>query len=226
MHEAGFETHESIFTGPECDAILDAVAARVGDRDTGARARAGARHLLGLPAIAALANDERLLSIARAWLGDGALPFRATLFAKSSRANWLVAWHQDTALPWTRLDPDPEFGPWSTKAGVLYAHSPTWALARVLALRVHLDAATAENGPLRVVPRSHALGVLSDAQVADVARARVNLECLGGRGSVLAMRPLLIHASSKLERDVPRRVLHVAYAAALELRPGLRLAVC
>ena len=32
-------------------------------------------------------------------LGRAALPFRATLFDKSPTPNWLVVWHQDTALP-------------------------------------------------------------------------------------------------------------------------------
>ena len=30
------------------------------------------------------------------------MPFRATLFDKSPQANWLVVWHQDTALPLRR----------------------------------------------------------------------------------------------------------------------------
>jgi len=40
-----------------------------------------------------------LLELARAILGRDAFPFRATLFDKSPTANWLVVWHQDTALP-------------------------------------------------------------------------------------------------------------------------------
>jgi hypothetical protein len=58
-------------------------------------------------AVAALAADQRLLEIARSLLGMHAVPFRATLFEKSGKANWLVAWHQDTALPLeTRFDAD------------------------------------------------------------------------------------------------------------------------
>jgi hypothetical protein len=45
-----------------------------------------------------------------------------------------------------------EWGPWTTKAGVLYALAPAWALKRVLALRIHLDASTLSNGPLQVIP--------------------------------------------------------------------------
>jgi hypothetical protein len=42
---------------------------------------------------------------------------------------------------------------------------------------------------------------------------------------VLAMRPLLIHASSKSQSDVPRRVLHIEYSASMAVGKGLELAI-
>jgi hypothetical protein len=63
------------------------------------RSRAGARHILSVESVRRIANDTRLLDIARAVLGGSAIPFRATLFDKSPSSNWLVVWHQDTALP-------------------------------------------------------------------------------------------------------------------------------
>ena len=189
------------------------------------RSRTGARHLMPVPAIEAVAKDERMIRIARRALGNGAVPFRATLFDKSARANWLVVWHQDTALPLTSRIDSTEWGPWSMKAGIRYAHAPAWALSRVLALRIHLDASTGDNGPLRVLPGSHLGGVLSDDEILDLARTRENVESLVPRGGVLAMRPLLVHSSSKALGGEPRRVLHIEYADALDLGPGLRLAI-
>src|SRR5262249_61797186 len=61
--------------------------------------KAGARHLMANGFVAGLANDSRLLGIASEIIGAASIPFRATLFDKSSDANWLVVWHQDTALP-------------------------------------------------------------------------------------------------------------------------------
>ena len=66
------------------------------------RSRAGVRHALKHPAVARIAEDLRLLDIARGVLGAGAVPYRATLFDKSPGSNWLVVWHQDTALPLRR----------------------------------------------------------------------------------------------------------------------------
>jgi ectoine hydroxylase-related dioxygenase (phytanoyl-CoA dioxygenase family) len=52
---------------------------------------------------------------------------------------------------------------------VMYAHAPASALAEVVALRVHLDDSTEENGPLRVLPGTHTFGVLTDARVHELA---------------------------------------------------------
>ncbi len=177
-------------------------------------------------AVADLAADSRLLETARCMLGAAeAVPFRATLFEKSGKGNWLVAWHQDTALPLAARFEAPGWGPWSEKAGVIYAHAPASALARIVALRVHLDPSTLDNGPLRVIPGSHTTGVLTDAQVRDYVKAHPAIECPVPRGGVLAMRPLIIHSSSKAVTEHPRRVLHIEYSDSLELAPGIRLAI-
>ena len=220
IDRSGFWVEDEVFSDRECDDLFE--AAPLGLQG---RSRAGARHLMSIPAIEAAAKDERLLRIARRALGDGAVPFWATLFDKSATANWFVVWHQDTALPLESRNDSTEWGPWSLKAGVLYAHAPAWALSRVLALRISLDASTSENGPLRVIPGSHLAGVLSDDEILGLARTHENIEVLVPRGGVLAMRPLLVHSSSKARSGEPRRVLHLEYADALELKPGLRLAI-
>jgi len=176
-------------------------------------------------AVAALAADDRMISIARRALGISAIPFRATLFEKSGEKNWLIGWHQDTALPLASRFDQAGWGPWSEKHGVCYAHAPAWALSRVVALRLHLDPSTPDNGPLRVIPGSHCAGLLSDDEVFALARAHDQVECPTPRGGVLAMRPLLVHSSSKAVSDEPRRVLHIEYADSLDLAPGIRLAI-
>ena len=117
------------------------------------------------------------------------------------------------------------WGPWSQKAGALYAHAPAWALDRVVALRVHLDSSNADNGPLRVIPGSHAHGVLSDEDVLRCAAAHDAITCIVPRGGILAMRPLLIHSSSKVQGAEPRRVLHIEYADSLDFGDRIALAV-
>jgi ectoine hydroxylase-related dioxygenase (phytanoyl-CoA dioxygenase family) len=147
------------------------------------------------------------------------------LFDKSPTSNWLVVWHQDTALPLRVRSHVPGWGPWSLKAGILYAHAPATALEQIVALRVHLDDSLAENGPLRVLPGTHSQGVLSDAAIEDLVFTTDPYECTVARGGVVSMRPLLVHASSKSLIPSPRRVLHIEYAAAFRLGSQLELQV-
>ena len=63
------------------------------------------------------------------------------------------------------------------------------ALDCVVALRVHLDASTEFNGPLRVLPRTHKLGVLTDEEVFRLSEEMEAVDCEAEQGAVLAMRP-------------------------------------
>jgi ectoine hydroxylase-related dioxygenase (phytanoyl-CoA dioxygenase family) len=216
----GFSIIDGIFTPAEMRQVVHVLS--IADLD---RTKAGARHVLSVPVVRQLAFDPRMVQIARQFLGASAMPFRATLFDKSGHANWLVVWHQDTALPLRERIAQPEWGPWSTKAGVLYAHAPAWALEQVVALRVSLDDSLATNGPLRVLPNTHRLGVLSEPQIEQLVREMIALDCVTASGGVVAMRPLTLHASSKATEDRPRRILHIEYAPTTSLAPGIELAV-
>jgi ectoine hydroxylase-related dioxygenase (phytanoyl-CoA dioxygenase family) len=216
----GFAIAEGIVGDREIDALAEALAS------AGlSRSRAGVRHAMRSAAVAAFARDARLVRVACGVLGQGAVPYRATVFDKSPTSNWLVVWHQDTALPLLRRQDVSGWGPWSEKAGVVYAHAPASALDRILALRIHLDDSTESNGPLRVLPGTHRHGVLSDEAMQARARECEPIDCLVARGGVLAMRPLIIHASSKSRTDAPRRVLHIEYAASMTVGEGLELAI-
>jgi hypothetical protein len=204
----------------ECDKLLETLSS-----SANSRSRAGIRHLMANAAVAELAMDDRLIRLAKEWLGSIAVPFRATLFEKSTTTNWLIPWHQDTALPLTRRFESKGWGPWSEKAGAIYAHAPAWALSRVIALRVHIDASIVDNGPLRVIPGLHLEGVFTDDEVMKRVSAEEQAECLSPRGGVIAMRPLLIHSSSKAQSIDCRRVLHIEYADSLEMGSDIRLDV-
>jgi ectoine hydroxylase-related dioxygenase (phytanoyl-CoA dioxygenase family) len=218
--DLGFTVTPECLRDHECDELVEILSTEIVSRS-----RAGARHLMAIPAVAALAIDDRLTQLAKDWLGRAAVPFRATLFEKSGSTNWLIPWHQDTALPLAgRFEAD-GWGPWSEKAGATYAHAPSSALSRVIALRIHIDASIVDNGPLRVIPGSHLGGVLSDRRVMEYVSTHDRVECLVPRGGVIAMRPLIIHSSSKARSAEPRRVLHIEYADSLDLGASVRLAV-
>lgn len=218
--ELGYSVIPDAVAEAECDRVLARLSAA-----TFRRSRAGARHLLSNDAVRELATESILQQLASAVLATDAFPVRATLFDKSMTSNWSVVWHQDTALPLQERFEAPDWGPWSVKAGINYAHAPTAALERVVAVRFHFDESTTENGPLRVLPGTHRLGVLADQEVAELARNGKAVPCPVPKCGALVMRPLLIHSSSKSDGTKRRRVLHIEYAAGPVILPGIALAV-
>lgn len=110
------------------------------------------------------------------------------------------------------------------KDGFLYAHAPASALTQILALRLHLDDSTEQNGPLRIVPGTHTLGLLTDDRMAELGNSPSISSLTACEGGIIAMRPLVVHSSQKSEGDCPRRVLHIEYAATRQL-DGAELAI-
>jgi ectoine hydroxylase-related dioxygenase (phytanoyl-CoA dioxygenase family) len=220
INQNGFAIIPEFLTLCEINLLLEGIAAS----NTG-RSRAGVRHALSLSPVANLARRPNVIELARSVVGPSAFPFRAILFEKSPRSNWFVAWHQDKALPIRERQEIQGWGPWSVKEGVVYAHAPARVMSQVLALRIHLDDSTTQNGPLRVLPGTHKLGVLKDNEIHDLVTKIPPTECLVPAGGILAMRPLLIHSSSKSHAKEDRRVLHIEYAASHLMAAPLNLAI-
>ena len=218
---SGFEILEGLLAPEDLAPVEEALR-----EHRAGRGRAGARRLLSIPAVRTLATGGNLSRLASRFVGASPFPFKATLFEKSEAAPWLVPWHQDRALPLRSLPTSPGWGASSVKAGVLHVHAPARALDKVIALRVHLDPSTASNGPLRVLPGTHALGVLPEGAIERLAREVPEVECLAPAGGIIAMRPLIVHASSKPLGPGPRRVLQIEYAPGGGLGDDAELAVC
>jgi hypothetical protein len=72
-----------------------------------------------------------------------------------------------------------------------------------------------------VLPGTHAMGLLDDAAIQTCVRDRTAVVCSGAAGSVVMMRPLILHASSPATMPARRRIIHIEYAAG-ELGDGLR----
>jgi hypothetical protein len=207
LERDGFEMHRGVLPAQD----VGALAQELSESCVGSPNR---RSLLrDSPVVAGLATSPRLRSIADEALGAAAFPVRALLFDKIEGANWSLPWHQDLAIPVAEKLEVPGFGGWSVKDGVPHVLPPAEVLAQMVALRVHLDDCGADNAPLRVLPGSHRAGKFSDADLARLRAETPEIICLAARGDVLALRPLLLHASSAAQRPGHRRVLHIEYAA-------------
>jgi ectoine hydroxylase-related dioxygenase (phytanoyl-CoA dioxygenase family) len=180
---------------------------------------AGTRRLINRPWCRELAdrfNRDTRLSVT---LAADSRPVQCTLFVKSTARNWLVSIHQDLSIPVAERVDDPEYQGWSEKEGELCVQPPVSILNDLVAVRLHLDDCDEYNGALRVVPGSHRFGRLTAAQAKKVRSAQGEVGVRVPRGGVMVMKPLLLHASSKVSINKRRRVLHFVFGPAS--LPGL-----
>lgn len=63
------------------------------------------------------------------------------------------------------------------------------------------------------------------SSIHELATRIAPVECVVPKGGVVAMKPLIVHASSKSKAETPRKVLHIEYAASDSIAQPLRLAV-
>jgi len=193
----------SLLSEAECDEIARSLA--------GMDARgAGTRRLLQERWCADLAGKVMAHPDVRAALPANARAIQCTFFEKSATRNWLVPMHQDLAIPVAGRVEHAALTGWSEKEGGLFVHAPDRLLAQLLAVRIHVDPCAAEDGPLRVVPGSHALGRVEPARAALAGRTHA-VAVPARRGDALLMRPLVLHASSKSSGSGLRRVLHFVF---------------
>lgn len=181
----------------------------------------GDRCLLELTWCAELAVRLGRVPAIAARLPRGAVAVQCSYFEKSAERNWLVPLHQDLSIPVAERLPAPGLGPWSEKQGQVFVQAPVALLEQLLAVRLHLDECSAEQGALRVVPGSQQQGVLTpNAGLLWRERLGETL-CPVAAGGVMLMRPLLLHASSKSRAAGRRRVLHFLFGPP-DLPHGLR----
>jgi ectoine hydroxylase-related dioxygenase (phytanoyl-CoA dioxygenase family) len=174
--------------------------------------RGGVRNLLDVPKVRELADSEAIMNLVQPIIGDRAFAVRGILFDKKDGVNWKVPWHQDVTIAVRdRIDVD-GYGPWSVKQDVLHVQPPANVLEKMLSVRLHLDDCPRSNGALRVIPKSHEHGKLSQQQIETQSNQYETVTCDVRRGGALLMRPLLIHASSAAESPNHRRVIHFDYA--------------
>ena len=214
-----------IFDAGLCEAVLDELCDEFARLLAGGTGRSDSvRAVLEKSARVAAVADE-LLPCADRLLGESGRATKATLFDKTPDANWLVPWHQDLTVTVSEPIDDPDFTHWRQRDGVWHVQPPKTVLEKTVALRLHLDPCPPENGALRVIPRSHCGGVLSESEKERQVKEGCARVTPADRGAVLAMAPLLLHASSKAEVAGHRRVLHLEYSSA-ELPAPLRWSEC
>lgn len=79
-------------------------------------------------------------------------------------------------------------------------------------VRIHLDAASADNGALKLIPNSHQLGKIDSTNITKYTSQETIHTCECKAGDILFMKPLILHASDKSKYPGHRRIIHIEYA--------------
>lgn len=207
----GYALVEDAVPAPQCQALA-ALASR--DEASAHTLSGGTRNMLAQPWCAALAQQLRAHPAIAACLPTDARAVQCTYFEKTAHRNWLVAPHQDLSVPVAQQVAAPGWQGWSAKEGHWFVQPPAAWLARMVAVRLHLDDCGPSDGPLRVLPGTHTHGHLSPAAMATLRQQGTEAVSTAPAGTALLMRPLLVHASSKSTGTGRRRVLHFVFGPA------------
>lgn len=201
----GFELLPSVVTDEELNKLQNALSEHE-------MSGPGLRHLLTRnETIRQFASSSTLLEIAKRHLGSLAKPVKAILFDKTVESNWYVTWHQDLTIAVREKIEQSGFGPWSLKDGVQHVQPPVAVLENMIAIRIHLDPCSADNGAISFIPGSHKSGKLNADEIQTWREKQDPTSCSADKGDVIIMRPLILHSSGKASKPEHRRVLHIEY---------------
>jgi ectoine hydroxylase-related dioxygenase (phytanoyl-CoA dioxygenase family) len=171
------------------------------------------RNLFDLvPETKAALRASAVRDVVPAVLGPEAFCVRALFLDKTPRANWKVPWHQDATIVVKDRAEVTGFGPWTMKAGLQHVAAPPGTLSAMLTLRLHLDDCDESKGAMRVVRGSHEYGRLPEDSIEQFTRYDVTT-CVVAKGGLMAIRPLLLRASSAAPVPGSRRVMQLDFCA-------------
>ena len=176
-----------------------------------------------IPSINQLVTSPLLIEKAKNYLSGSPKLVRVIIFDKTPNKNWLVTWHQDKTISVNEQQAIDGWGPWTLKDGIHHVQPDKTVLENMVTLRIHLDNANESNGCLKVIPQTHKLGILKQAEINQIVESSEGYYCKAGYGDLLSMRPLLLHSSSKCVVPTHRRVVHIEYSS-YELPEGLEWA--
>lgn len=163
-----------------------------------------------VPAVQELVFTNKLHKLKANLFGEGYFAVKSIYFDKPAESNWFVAYHQDLTISVDKRIDLQGFGPWTVKQNQFAVQPPLNILEDNFTLRIHLDDTDESNGALKVVPGSHRKGIYRPETID--WNKETEAVCKVERGGVMAMRPLLLHSSSRTTNDKKRRVIHIEFS--------------
>lgn len=192
--------------------ILDSIKNEVNDLDT-PYPKYGIRSAdKKFSTIDHLMNSSLLVDKATEILGSTPKVVRVIYFDKTEESNWLVPWHQDRTIALNEKKEVEGWGRWSVKDGVHHVQPSIDVLEKMITFRIHLDDSDCKNGCLKVIPKTHTLGLLGQEHIKEMTQKEDFVFCEVKEGDVVLMRPHILHDSSKCDMPIHRRIVHIEYS--------------
>jgi ectoine hydroxylase-related dioxygenase (phytanoyl-CoA dioxygenase family) len=165
-----------------------------------------------VPQVNPIIFNDCLYSIINNLFGNGYFVVKSIYFDKPEQSNWFVAWHQDLTISVDKKLDLKGYTSWTVKQNQYAVQPPIEILEGNFTVRIHLDNTNANNGALKVIPRSH-LKKIHRPENIDWTTEK-STTCAVEKGGIMIMRPLLMHASERTTNDERRRVIHIEFSRA------------
>lgn len=211
----GFTIIENIYSPKEIESIIETVGNANQANPLFRRTDdlfAIREFLKQVPEVGQIVFNDQLRKIIKAIFGSDYFAVKSIYFDKPKQSNWFVAWHQDLTITVDKKADTAGYGSWTNRLNQNSVQPPLSLLESNFTIRIHLDDTDSGNGALKVIAGSHREGI----QRADEINWETSAEtiCSVKAGSIMIMKPLLMHASSRSTNDKQRRVVHIEFSKA------------
>jgi ectoine hydroxylase-related dioxygenase (phytanoyl-CoA dioxygenase family) len=160
-----------------------------------------------------ITTSEKRIAPAKEYLSGTPNLVRAILFNKTLQNNWLVSWHQDKTIAVSDKLELAGWVPWSSKDNIHHVQPPIDILNDMITFRIHLDDTNKDNECLKVLPRSHLLGILDQPSLIKYLEDNMEVNYFASAATALVMRPHILHSSSKTTKPNQKRILDLEYSS-------------
>jgi len=213
FEQKGFSIINSIYSSEEIEAIGKFIDAQNSQNATFRKSEdlfAIRQFLKELPEIKSLVFNEKLKSVIKSIAGEDYFIVKSIYFDKPEKSNWFVAYHQDLTISVDKKENIEGFGPWTSKHNQFAVQPTLDILENIFTIRIHLDETDENNGALKVVDQSHSKNIYRPETI----NWKIEKEsfCNVKAGSIMLMKPLLLHGSNRTSNNKRRRVIHIEFS--------------
>ncbi len=208
----GFTVINEIYTNDEVERILKTIESADKTNETFRKSSdlfAIRQFLKEIPQAKDLIYNTNLQDVICKLFGNNFFAVKSIYFDKPETSNWYVAYHQDLTISVDKKIELEGFGPWTVKQNQFAVQPPLNILENIFTIRIHLDDTDEHNGALKVVPGSHAKNIYRPETIDWSVEKEIS--CVVPKGSIMIMKPLLLHSSGRTTNNKKRRVIHIEF---------------